>query len=152
MLACMPARTSIFTVIVTSIILYPACWFVADSSDLASVPRAPTQKQAVHVVPDIEEWQQHQAATGSRSRRATGTLEELGLQSETVEGHIPTGMRSGSSIKQRPDRDRDVRPGRWKSWDFRTILPRGFTLIATNISAVDSVKYRRQLQKTGLGP
>jgi hypothetical protein len=33
-----------------------------------------------------EEWQQHQAAIGSRSRRTAGDIGELGLQNETTEG------------------------------------------------------------------
>jgi hypothetical protein len=71
------------------------CGCVADSSDLSRLSATQTQVQCI-------------------TRR-----------SRDHDGHIPTGMRNGSSIRQRQDRDRDARPGRWKSWDFRTRLSKG---------------------------
>ena len=67
MFTCMPAHHSSLSLSRQSSCTLHA-GFVADSSDLASVPRAPTQNQTVHVVPDIEEWQQHQAPTHCSDR------------------------------------------------------------------------------------
>jgi hypothetical protein len=98
------------------------CGCVADSSDLSRLSATQTQVQCI-------------------ARR-----------SRDHDGHIPTGMRSGSSIRQRSERDRDVRPEPWRGWDFRPTLPTGFTTITTSTSATDSGKCRRQLPKTGLEP
>jgi hypothetical protein len=71
------------------------CGCVADSSDLSRLSATQTQVQCIP------------------------------FRSRDHDGLIPTGMRNGSSIRQRQDRDRDARPGRWKSWDFRTRLSKG---------------------------
>jgi hypothetical protein len=94
------------------------CGCVADSSDLSRLSATQTQVQCI-------------------ARR-----------SRDHDGHFSTGMRRGSSIRQRSERDRDVRPGPWKSWDFRPRLPTGFTTITTSTSATDSGKCCRQLPST----
>jgi hypothetical protein len=119
-------------------------------SDIIPASTITTQLQSSHIDPLMICGCVADSSDLSRFSTTQTQVQCIARRSRDHDRHIPTGMRRGSSIRQRSERDRDVREGPWKSWDFRPRLPTGFTTITTSTSATDSGKYCRQLPESGL--